>query len=328
MPQIFSNSVWQTIRVLSIISLISLLVLLYYNNELGLFIFWRIIIPLLPMILFLSPGLWRNICALSALNQTPRNFGLTKDNKLAQWIEKYSFLMAVFLFLLFVSMRKIFFNTNAYALTLLILFLAFFALIMGIFYKGKSGWCSTFCPVMPVERLYGQSPIFKVKNTHKDCIGCTKNCFDVCPDITFLKELYHKDQFFYNSRKFFAGIFPGFVLGFYLIPDPPQISIIQMYLSFIIYCGVSVLLLYCISYLFFKKIPGIVISVFGVMAINFYYWFNIPMFIKIFASLDNTITIVFVWLLRLFVFGLTILWIKKTYIKENAYIAEFLTKKK
>ncbi len=30
------------------------------------------------------------------------------------------------------------------------------AFLGGLNYKGKSGWCSKFCPILPIERLYGQ----------------------------------------------------------------------------------------------------------------------------------------------------------------------------
>ena len=28
----------------------------------------------------------------------------------------------------------------------------------GLVLKGKSGWCSTVCPLLPVQRIYGQTP--------------------------------------------------------------------------------------------------------------------------------------------------------------------------
>ena len=35
-----------------------------------------------------------------------------------------------------------------------------------VFFKGKSGWCSSFCPLLPVQRVYGQTPFVVVRNSH------------------------------------------------------------------------------------------------------------------------------------------------------------------
>ena len=33
---------------------------------------WKVIIPTLPLLFLVAPGLWRNLCPLAASNQTPR----------------------------------------------------------------------------------------------------------------------------------------------------------------------------------------------------------------------------------------------------------------
>jgi len=327
LPTIFSEKVWNIIRIFSILVLISLILLLYFQNKTGLFLFWRLIIPIVPLFLFLSTGIWRNICAVAALNQLPRNLGFAKGDKIWNWSKKYGFIVACTLLLVFVTARKFLFNTNANALIILLLFLGISSFIMGIFYKGKSGWCNTFCPVMPVERLYGHSPFFNVRNCYMDCIGCTKNCFDVCPDIAFLKDLYDKDPFFYNSRKFFAGLFPGFIAGFYLIPDPPQIPIHIMYLYFALYSSVSLISMYLLGFTFFKRKAGLLISIFGILALNTFYWFNVPIYVEIFTSSKSILIIALIWLIKLLIFTLTIIWLKKSYIKESVYQKKYIKKK-
>jgi len=326
LPTIFSEKTWHIIRIFTLLCLITVMILLYLKPEVGLFIFWRIIIPILPMVLFLSTGFWRNMCPLSEINQTPVQLKFSKDHKLPDWPKKYGIVIAISLLIILVSGRKYLFNTNAYALTALLLLLAISAFIMGFLYKGKSGWCSTFCPVMTVERLYGHSPFLSVRNCYQDCVGCTKNCFDVAPDVSFLKSLYDKDSFFFRSYMFFAGIFPGFVCGFYLIPNPPEIPIYMMYLYFLIYCSVSCGALYLLGFLFFKNHVALLISVFGALAINCYYWFNATMFVEIFTS-NNIYAILSIWLIRITVLTLSILWVKKSYIKEQAYVLKKVKKK-
>jgi len=326
LPSIFSEKTWHFIRIVTLLALIAIIVLLYLKPDKGLFIFWRIVIPIVPLGLFLSTGFWRNMCPISEINQFPTQYGFSKEQKLPEWPKKYGIVVAISLLLVFVSARKFLFNTNSDALLSLLIILAVSAFIMGFLYKGKSGWCSTFCPVMTVERLYGHSPFLSVRNCYQDCVGCTKNCFDVAPDVSFLKNLYDKDTFFFNSYKFFAGIFPGFVCGFYLIPDPPQISILMMYLYFLLYCSVSCISLYLLDFLVLKKRAGLLISIYGALAINCYYWFNSTMLVHIFNNSNNIYVTIFIWLIRISVFILSIFWIKKSYIKEQAYIMKKLKK--
>jgi len=324
LPSIFSEKTWHIIRIFTLLILISEITVLYLYPDKGLFIFWRIVIPMLPLVLFLSTGFWRNMCPLSEINQISFYLGFSKEQKLPEWMKKYGIAVAISLLIIFVTARKFLFNTNAYALITLLIVLAVSAFIMGFLYKGKSGWCSTFCPVMTVERLYGHSPFLSVRNCYQDCVGCTKNCFDVAPDVSFLKNLYDKDTFFFNSYRFFAGIFPGFVIGFYMIPDPPQIPIYMMYGYFFIYCFVSAASLYLLSFLFFSQHVEFLISIYGALAINSYYWFNAEMFVDIFTPSDNIYAILSTWFIRILVLVLSIFWIKKAFIKEQAYIIKKL----
>ena len=52
--------------------------LLVADPKTGLKVFWRFVIPMLPLLFFVAPGLWRNICPLAAMNQTPRYLKFTK----------------------------------------------------------------------------------------------------------------------------------------------------------------------------------------------------------------------------------------------------------
>ena len=59
-----------------------------------------------------------------------------------------------------------------------------------MFLKGKSGWCSTICPLLPVQRIYGQTPLMLVANAHcQPCVGCVKNCYDFNPRAAYLADL-------------------------------------------------------------------------------------------------------------------------------------------
>ena len=70
--------VWYGLRIVSIGTALGLVVVLFVRPEVGLFFFWRVMIPMVPLLFFVAPGLWRNICPMAALNQTPRLFDFTK----------------------------------------------------------------------------------------------------------------------------------------------------------------------------------------------------------------------------------------------------------
>ena len=86
----------------------------------------------------------------------------------------------------------------------------------GTLLKGKSGWCSSICPLLPVQRLYGQTPYKLVANSHcTPCVGCTKNCYDFNPKVAFLADLKDPDPYWSGYKKLFAAAFPGLVVGFF-----------------------------------------------------------------------------------------------------------------
>src|SRR5689334_18292994 len=78
--------VWHWARVFSMGTIATICLLLFVLPQVGLFIFWRIAIPLLPLVFFVAPGLWRNICPLAATNQLPRLLGITRGLSLPKWL--------------------------------------------------------------------------------------------------------------------------------------------------------------------------------------------------------------------------------------------------
>ena len=92
--------------------------------------------------------------------------------------------------------------------------------IGGMLLKGKSGWCSSICPLLPIQRLYGQTPYKLVANSHcTPCVGCTKSCYDFNPKVAFLADLNDPDPYWGGYRKLFAAAFPGLVLAFFNLPE-------------------------------------------------------------------------------------------------------------
>lgn len=89
---------WYALRMGSVGSAIGIAIVLFIRPQTGLFVFWRLIIPCLPLLFFLAPALWRNICPMAALNQTRASSTLAKAgpcpsgcNATAIWSRSRSF---------------------------------------------------------------------------------------------------------------------------------------------------------------------------------------------------------------------------------------------
>ena len=92
------------------------------------------------------------------------------------------------------------------------------ALISGVMFAGKSGWCSGLCPVHPVEQVYGQRPGITLRNAHcTTCVRCTARCPDSTPAMSPLAEpLTARHR---ALGVLMVGGFPGFVWGWFQVPD-------------------------------------------------------------------------------------------------------------
>ena len=122
--------------------------------------------------------------------------------------------------MLFVSLRKVGLDDSGPASALLLLGALGGGFVGGVLLKGKSGWCSSICPLLPIQRLYGQTPYKLVANSHcTPCVGCTKSCYDFNPRVAYLADLNDPDRHWSGRRKLFAAAFPGLVVAFFTLPE-------------------------------------------------------------------------------------------------------------
>ena len=162
-----------------------------------------------------APGLWRNLCPLAASNQTPRALKLTRALTAPNWLKEYGYVIAFSAVRRrSSSLRRLGLDDSGPLSALLLLGAMTAAFAGGMVLKGKSGWCSTMCPLLPVQRIYGQTPLALVANAHcQPCVGCVKNCYDFNPRAAYLADLHDADNYWSGYRRFFVGAFPGLVLG-------------------------------------------------------------------------------------------------------------------
>ncbi|MGH3130166.1 MAG: FAD-dependent oxidoreductase, partial [Gaiellaceae bacterium] len=223
--------VWHTLGAGMVVGALGLIAVLFVAPRTGLIAWWLFVLPVLPLLLMLAPGVWRNVCPMAALNQYPRVFGFSRGKTVPPWLKSNAVLLQAVLYFALISTRAPIFDHNGAAVGALMLVALGAAFGGGIVFKGKSGWCGTFCPLMPMQRLYGQTPAVVIPNAHcRPCVGCTKNCYDFNPHVAAVADANDEDQHYLGQRKVFAAAFPGFVLAFFTIPhshvgEPADIGI-------------------------------------------------------------------------------------------------------
>ena len=317
MPRRISIRQWRAIRLVAFALGIAEIVLLFVEPQLGLDIFFGVAVPALPLLWFVAPGVWRNLCPLAAANQTPRLFGFTRALKAPRWIADNGFLIGATAFFLLVPARKFLLNTSGPALGALLAVLLVLAFVGGIFLKGKSGWCSTVCPLLPVQRLYGQHPFIQSPNGHcEPCVGCAKNCNDFNPHVAFLADQYDTDRAWQLRRRLFAAAFPGLIVGYYTIPNPPAVSIPVMYGLIGLTVLVSVGLFFVLDAVLRQPL-GRLTAVWTALALNLYYWWTSELTLALWSVESAAV----MWAWRGVVLALTAVWLVRFVGKEKAFVA-------
>lgn len=314
--------VWHALRAGSLAVVAAGLWLCFAKPALALLLFWGIAVPVLPLVFFLLPGLWRNLCPLAATNQLPRLFGWSRGLTLPTGLRRYAVVIGLVGLFVAVSARRVLFDHDAAALAALVGGALVLALLGGVVFKGKSGWCGSFCPLLPVQRLYGQTPLKVISNSHcQPCVGCTRNCYDFNPQVAWLADLYDDDPGLGTDRRLVAGSLPGLVLGYFT--SEADAGFIAQLLHNGAYClaGIGA---YWLAEAVFRQSAQRTTIVFGAIALNAYYTFAAPMLMDSLVQLgaSGLPAIPLAWTLRLAVFALSLHWIARTFAKEPAFLAQ------
>ena len=305
-PDPLPQAAWRAARVASVAFLVGVGVLLVADPDAGLDLWWGLLVPLLPLVWFVAPGLWRNVCPLAAANQVPRVLGFTRGLTAPAWFRTYAPLAGIAIFLAAVFSRPVLFEDSGPATAALIGGALAAAFAGGYVLKGKSGWCSSLCPMLPVQRLYGQTPFANVPNSHcRPCVGCTKNCFDFNPKVAFLADVHDRDRQWSTTRKLFAGAFPGLVIAFFTVPEPDVVGEHYALMALCVAASAGSFLL--LEALVPASVPKLA-AVYGAAAINLFYWWAAPG--------PDWIA----WPLRALVLALTVVWLRRTFAHERLFL--------
>ena len=323
LPRRVPSTVWRAVRVISVLCYLGLCLAMFAAPTTGLFLFFGFVVPLLPILFFVAPGVWRNICPLAAANQTPRVLRFSRSLTPPEWLRKRGYLIAMVLFFGIAGARLVLFNNNAQATGVLLVAVILSAFAGGVLFKGKSGWCSSICPLLPLQRVYGQTPFVVVPNSHcQPCVACTKNCYDFKPQSAYQADLHDADPHWTAPRKLFVSALPGFVLGFFiLVTAPAGTSGPALYGELGLFMACSIASFFAVEALSTLS-PALLTALFGAAALNIFYWFAGP----ILAGSASTATGLEVpwlrWPISLAVALLSIVWVCRSYWAERRYLIE------
>jgi hypothetical protein len=224
---------WRIARVVAVVATVALVVALVVLPQVALGVLWDIVIPLVPASLLISPALWRNVCPLAALNMALNRLG-PRRVPTRRFVTRATTVGIVLLAVL-VPARRFSLNTDGGALAVTIVAVALAALALGAVYDAKAGFCNALCPVLPVERLYGQAPLAVIGNPHcVPCTLCARGCLDVAPAKSLAVALgpaRKTSSWLTTPYGVFAAAFPGFVVGYFTASNGPLRSAGAVYLG-------------------------------------------------------------------------------------------------
>ena len=265
---------WWNFRIATFAVMLVITWLVATKPEIGFAIFWKIMIPLLPLLFATAPGIWRQICPMALLNQLPRTFGFSQERTLPVGFKNLAYFISVLAFFCLVSLRHVYFNKEPAALLTLVFAALALAFLGGLFLKGRSGWCGTFCPLAPIQKAYGHAPLFTVRNGYcPTCVGCQKNCYDFNPRAAFLSDLTDTDLWYAGHKKFFVAALPGFALGYFSAADPTVTGLGAYYL-YLAGWIVTTLGIYMVVRIFVRISDYLIAAVSAMSAFVIFYWFT------------------------------------------------------
>ena len=325
MPARVPLAFWRNVRYVALLVFVGMIVALFVRPKTSLAVFWGLAVPLLPLVFLVAPGSWRNVCPLAAANQASRVRGVSKEAMAPAWLRNHGFLVASGLFFGFVFARKIVLNRSGPATALGLIAVLVGASAGGYLLKGKSGWCSSICPLLPVQRVYGQSPFIGVANAHcRPCLGCTKNCYDFNPRVGYLADMNDPDLQFRGYRRLFVAAFPGLVLGYFLVPDSGALAAAEVIARTGVWIAGSIAVFFVLDSL--KRFESNTIPpLFGAFAFGAFYWNGSVRVAAALAKVFGGSWTWIIWPVRISTLCLAAVWVIRSRLIQRRFIEEVST---
>ncbi len=130
-----STEIWRLIQFIVWLFGFYLLYALFFIPTIGVLLFWKVLIPIAPVIFLVAAGIWRNVCPMASTVLFPRHLGWTNKQRLSLNQQGRLSLMLVVLLFLIVPLRHPVFNNNGMATGYLIVFLTAIGCLLRLKYR-------------------------------------------------------------------------------------------------------------------------------------------------------------------------------------------------
>ncbi|HET6574410.1 MAG TPA: hypothetical protein VFG68_12455 [Fimbriiglobus sp.] len=304
-PWDWNRTGWGIARVAVLGVTVALVVALVAWPTVALRVLWDLLIPILPASFLIAPHLWRGVCPLATLNQW--SSGLLGRRQLNGRLLIAANALGILLLVLLVPARRFVFNENGPALAAAIAAVAVLALTLGALFGGRAGFCNAVCPVLPVERLYGQHPFRELDNRRCDrCTVCIpKGCLDLDPIRSFAHAIGReagRHRWLTTTYGVFAAALPGFIVGYYTLANVPWTEAAGVYL-WVALCSAGSYLVAMVVVRAFGLTRPVGLALLAASAVALYYWWAAPLIagllgVPAVVGRAAALALVAVWLVR------------------------------
>lgn len=275
LPLVAAQPLWRAAQLIGIVLTVLLLAAFVLVPKASLHLLWDMVIPLLPAVFLVNPVIWRNVCPLATLNEVGSR--RSAERLLSPPVLTVMWAVGIGLLVLMVPARRFLFNANGLAMTVTVSAVAALALVAGLVASRRAGFCNSLCPVLPVEKLYGQAPLLEVGSAR--CVDCNRCVSLGCPDLAGRKSAVqsisggHGRHWVLSPFGLFASAFPGFIIGYFKTVDGPLSHALATYAT----VGLWVVGSVAASAILLGMMRGVrVLLVLGGASIGAYYWFAAP----------------------------------------------------
>lgn len=274
------SRLWRVAQGLGLVLTVALLAGLLSRPAPSLHVLWDMVIPILPATFLLSPMVWRNICPLATLSTMAgrvrgRGARLRGDALAWGWVAGMALLFIL------VPARRFLFNEHGAVLAGTIAAVALLSVAGGLAFSRRAGFCNSICPVLPVEKLYGQSPLIRVGSAVcPDCTGCAvRGCIDLAGGDSLAQSVGARRgeglRWLGSPMGAFALVFPGFVLGYFSTTNGSPAEGAAVYLEAGRWMLISALA-FGIPVAALRVNGRVALPILGAASLGIYYWYAAP----------------------------------------------------
>ncbi|MBV6520706.1 MAG: hypothetical protein MNPFHGCM_00824 [Gemmatimonadaceae bacterium] len=286
MPAVRGQSLWRAAQAIGLVLTVVLIAALWVTPTVTLHILWDMVIPLLPATFLINPLIWRNVCPLATLNDLS---GSRVGQRIVETrLLRAAWVVGIVLLAVLVPARRFLFNENGPALAITILLVALLALVSGLRYARRAGFCGSLCPVLPVEKLYGQLPLLPMDGARcTSCSQCTPvGCIDLANSKTVAQTIgpERRDaRWVRTGFGAFAAAFPGFIIGYFTTVNGDFVTAGTVYGRVLLLAAASYLIV-AVLVAVFRLRASLSLPFLGATSLGLYYWYAAPPLVEAYAG--------------------------------------------